>query len=182
MKARYLVLGALAGVVGTTLAVAVIMVLTIMGPLPEVATPLSASSSDVVVSTGENYLSTAATDLARSEEPSIERVVVDVRPEGRVDMTVVAGVTILGVETDVNVTLISLVQAKDGRLQFSLEKIGLGGIGIPLELLPGSLRAAIKAMEADANETANSMLAESGLVPASATTDDSSITVALRAP
>ena len=182
MKARYLVLGALAGVVGTLVAVAVIMVLTIMRPLPEVATPLSASSSDVVVSTGENYLSTAATDLARSEEPSIQRVVVDVRPEGRVDMTVVARVTILGVETEVNVTLISLVQVKDGRLKFSLERIGLGGFGIPMEMLPGSLRVAIKAMEVDANETANSMLAESGLVPASATTDDSSVTVALRAP
>ena len=181
MKARYFVLGALVGVVGTIVAVAVIMALTITRPLPPVTTPPSASSSDVVVSVDESYLSTAATDLARSEEPAIRRVVADVRPGGRVDMTVVARVTILGVETDVNVTLISWVQVKDGRFQFSLEKIGLGGIGIPLEMLPGSLRAAIQAMEVDANETANSMLAESGLLPASVTTDDSGITVALRA-
>jgi hypothetical protein len=60
MKARYFVLGALVGVVGTIVAVAVIMALTITRPLPEVATPPSASSSDVVVSIGESYLSTPA--------------------------------------------------------------------------------------------------------------------------
>lgn len=181
MKAKYFVLGALAGVIGSVAAGAVILAIVITRPAPEAAIQPSHASGDVVVSVGEDYINTVATSLARSEEPAIQRVLADIRPEGRVDITVVARVTILGVQTGVNVELIALTSVSDGRLRFSVQKIGVPGAGIPLDLLPESLRSAIETMEADANDQANSMLAESGFVPASVTADDSSITVALRA-
>jgi uncharacterized protein YpmS len=181
MKAKYVVLGALAGAMVTMAALAVILAIVIMRPAPEAAEPPSDPSGDVVVSVGEDLISAVATDLARSEEPSIQRVLVDVRPAGRVDMTVAARVSILGVQTNVNVELITLAHVDDGRLRFSVQNIGVAGIGIPLDVLPGSLRSAIETMETDANQQANTLLAESGFVPASVTTDESSVTVALRA-
>jgi hypothetical protein len=181
MKARYFVLGALAGVIGTMAVVGVILAIVITRPAPEAAIPPSHPSGDVVVSVGEDYISVAATSLARSEEPAIQRVLVDVRPEGRVDMTVAARVTILGVQTGVNVELITLTDVADGRLRFSVQEIGVPGAGIPLDLVPESLRSAIETMETAANDQANSMLAESGFVPVGVMTDDSGGTVALRA-
>lgn len=181
MKARYFVLGALAGVIGAMVAGAVILAVVVTRPAPEPATSPSHPSGDIVVSVGEDYISTVATSLARSEEPAIQHVLVDVRPEGRVDMTVAARVTILGVQTGVNVELTTLTQVDDGHLRFSVQNIGVAGIGIPLDILPESLRSAMESMETDANDEANSMLAESGFVPVSVTTDESSVTVALRA-
>ena len=127
MKAKYIVLGALAGVILTMVAVAVILAIVITRPAPEPAVPPSHPSGDVVVTVGEDFISAVATDLARSEEPAIQRVLVDVRPEGWVDITVAARVTVLGVETGVNVELITLTDVADGRLRFSMQKIGVAG-------------------------------------------------------
>ena len=181
MKARYFVLGLLAGIVATILVVVAFMALMAMRPVSLVTTTGSGSSGDVVISISEEYLATVATSLAREEEPMVRQVAVDVQPQGRVDMVVTTQVSILGMRTDINVQLLSLVQVADTRIEFSVERIGVAGFGIPVEALPASLRSAFTKMEKAANQESNRVLSQAGLVPASLISDESGLTVALRA-
>ena len=180
MKAKYFTLGALVGFVGALLAGAIVMILVSTQPLPEIAQPPPQSSADVVGTIREEYLSSVVADLARSEEEAIQNAVVDVQSGGRVDMTAVARVTILGMQIDVPLSVVTSIAVVGDRLEFTVHKIGIPGIGIPLDVLPASLRSAIERMETDANEQANELLYDNDLVPVSVTTDDTSITISLQ--
>jgi uncharacterized protein YpmS len=180
MKARYFVLGALTGIAATAAALVVIAAVLITRPVPDVATPPSPASGDLILTVGEDYLSTLATNLARSEERRIQRVVVDVHPEARVDMTVAARLTVLGRQTDVEVKLATLMQVDGERLALSVPKVSLAGIEIPLDRLPESVRSVVRSVEATVNQELSSTLGKNGFVPASVTTDDSSISIILQ--
>ena len=180
MSFKSFVLGLFTGVVLTILAAAVIAVLVLSSPAPEAPEPPSPLAGDVVVSVSEDYLSTLATSFARAEGPIIQSVAVDVRPQRQVDMILTAQVTVLGRGIDVQAKVISLAQVRAGRLELSVQKVSLIRVEIPLDVLPESLRAAIESMESDVNETVNSILPREGLAPVAVSSDDSSITVALR--
>jgi hypothetical protein len=180
MSTRGFVLGAVTGVIATALVVALIGMLLAVRPLPDVVEPSPGGAGDVVVSVREGYLSTLATEMALAEEEHIQQVLVDVRPAGRVDMTVRARVVILGLEMDVNVSMVSSLAVVEDELAFTVHRIGVAGLNIPLDLLPQSLRAALQRMEAMANQEANALLGENDLLPVSVASDESTITITVR--
>ena len=130
----------------------------------------------------EYYLSRLATTVAHEREEAIQEVTADVQPDNRVDLALAVKLTILGTDVGVNVGVVGSVQADEEGLRFSVLKIQLVGIGVPAELLPESLQAAIQNLEADVNHQVNEQLIGTGLVPVSVSTDDSGVTVTLRAP
>jgi hypothetical protein len=181
MKAKYFILGMLAGVAAS--AVVLVLAVAWLGSRP-VRQPAQAASSptgDITVLIQEGYLARMATKLAQEREPMIQSVAVDVQPKARVEMTLGLQVTILGRTLDLQAQLVTAVRVADARLLFDLQNIGFAGIDIPLDLLPQSLRTTLETTVADVNDQANRMLADNGLVPLGVTTDDSSIIVSLRA-
>jgi len=181
MKAKYFVFGVVVGIVATLVALAVILTVVGTNPVSEGTTPPSAPAGDIVVSVSESYMNTLVTDIARSVAPVVQHVTVDIRPNGRMDMNIEARVIILGAETDVQVKLLGLIELDDGRLSFSVQRVNFAGIRIPWDLLPWSLRSAIEAMQASQNERMTKVLEISGFVPVSVTTDEATVSVALRA-
>ena len=180
MKASSFLTGTVVGVICTALIVTLIGGLLATRPLPDVAEPPAGGAGDVVVSVGEHYLSKLATEMAAAELEDIRQVVVDVRPAGRVDMTVRARVVILGMEMDLNITMLSSLAVTGDDLAFTVHRIGVAGLNIPIDLLPQSLRAALGRMEAMANEEANALLEENDLVPVSVASDDATLTVTVQ--
>jgi hypothetical protein len=181
MKLKYFVWGVLAGVVASAVVLAVAFAVLVTRPVPKLPQPASRLTGDLTVSVQESYLGPIATKLAREQEPMIQTVVVDVQPGARVDMILGLQVKILGQALDLQTRLSNAVQVDGARLRFDLQQIRFVGLDIPLDLLPQSLRTTLETTVADVNDQANRMLTENGLVPLSVTTDDSSITVSLRA-
>jgi hypothetical protein len=178
---KYCILGVLGGVVASAVVLAAVVAVLVSRPvrgLPQAASP---PTGDVTVLIQESYLGRVATELAREQEPMIQTVVVDVQPGARVDMTLGLQVTVLGQTLDLQARLINAVQVEDARLRFDLQKTEFAGLDIPLDSLPQSLSATLQTTITDVNDRANRMLTENGLVPLGVTTDDSSITVSLRA-
>jgi hypothetical protein len=168
------------GVIGTALVVALVIAALAMQPLPDFKEPPPGDGGDVVISVGEDFLSTLATGMARQQEEAIQQVVVDVRPAGRVDMIIRARVAILGLETDLNITMVSTLAVADDELVFTVHRIGVAGLNIPLDLLPASLRAVLSNMEAMVNQEANTLLRDNDLLPVSVTSDDTTLTIAVK--
>jgi len=181
MKAKYFVFGVVAGIVATLVTLAIILTVVGTNPVPEGTPPPSAPAGDIVVSVSEGYMNALVTDIARSVAPVVQHVTVDIRPNGRMDMNIKARVIILGAETDVQVKLLGLIELDDGRLSFSMQRVSFAGIRIPWDLVPWSLRSAIEAMQASQNERMTKVLEISGFVPVSVTTDEATVSVALRA-
>jgi hypothetical protein len=181
MAAKQFLLGVLSGIVLTLVGVAIVVAFVATRPLPEVEPPPPMTSGDVVVSVTEDYLSTLATAMARSEEESIQHVSVDVRPQGQLDMLVTAQVSVLNTSVGLTIKLQGSVAVKEQRLRMSLLNVSFVGLAIPLEMLPASLRSTIESMEADWNWTMNNALLEYGFVPVHIQTDESSIAVGMRA-
>lgn len=181
MRGRDFFLGIIVGIVCTALVVVLIGALLAARPLPEVVEPAPGEAGDVVVSVREEYLSKLATEMARGELEDIRQVVVDVRPAGRVDMTVRARVVILGLEMDLNITMVSSLAVLGDEFAFTVQRIGVAGLNIPLDLLPQSLRSALGRMEAMANQEANALLEENDLLPVSIASDDATLTMTVQA-
>lgn len=180
MGVRYLFLGVLLGVLASAVAVAAGVALLARRPLPELPAPSPGPVGDIAIVVQEGYLGKLATELAHEQEPMIQQVVVDVQPEGRVDMILAVQITVLGRALDLQVRLITAVRVDDAHLRFDVQKIEFAGLNIPLDLLPESLRTTLETTVVDVNERANRMLGDSGLVPVGVSTDASSITVSLR--
>ncbi len=181
MRGKPFVLGIFTGVALTLLVGAILAAIVLTRPVPDVSVPPSQLTGDVVISVSEAYLSDVATSLARRREPGIQRVVVDVRPEGRLDITLSAQVRIVGIRVGVQIKPVAVLQAEGGRLRFSVERISLLGPGISLDMLPGSLQGAVSSMESMVNGDVNDMLLKAGLVPVSVVTGDTTLTLGLRA-
>jgi hypothetical protein len=181
MKAKQFVFGVVSGMLLAAVCVAVVVIFLATQPPSEPEPPLSSPAGDIVVKVAESYLSTLATEMVRSEEQSIEDVAVDLHPDGRLDVFITARVRILNASVGLRLKMLSAVAVEEERLQFSLYNVSFVGLSIPMELLPASLRATIEGMEADWNWRINSALVSYGFVPASVSTDESSITVGLRA-
>ena len=177
MSARSFLFGLIVGVVGTALTAALIVGLLATQPLPDVTMPPSGETGDAVISVGEDFMSTLATGMARQQEEAIQQVVVDVRPAGRVDMIVRARVSILGLQTDVNVTMVSTLAVAGDELAYEVHRIGVAGLSIPLDLLPESLRAALSRLEKMVNQEANTLLEDNDLIPVSVESDDTTLTI-----
>jgi hypothetical protein len=181
MTMKYFILGVLGGVLACALVLAAAFAVRVSRPSPELPPEASPRTGDVTISIQESYLGRMAAELARVQDPTIGTVLIDVQPAERVDMTVGLEVKVLGQTLDLQARLMSAVRVDNGSLRFDLQQVGFPGLGIPLDLLPESLSATLEKMVADVNDWANRMLAENGLVPLGVTTDDSSITVSLRA-
>jgi hypothetical protein len=174
-------LGVLGGVLACALVLAAAFAVLVSRPVPELPQAASPRAGDVTILIQESYLGRMATELAREQDPMIGTVLVDVQPAEQVDMTVGLQVKVLAQTLDLQARLMSAVRIDNGSLRFDLQQIGFSGLDIPLDVLPGSLQATLEKMVADVNDRANAMLTENGLVPLGVTTDDSSITVSLRA-
>jgi hypothetical protein len=181
MSAKSFLLGLLAGIVLAVMAVAIVAVSLMRRPVAGPAKPTPAKDGDIVVSVGESYLSTVATEMARERDESIQSVSVDVQPDGRLDMIVAARVRVVGLETTLQIKLISALQVADQALLFSVQKIQVVGINIPLDALPESLRSAIAEVEVEANQQTKDLLRQNGLVPLGVSSDAARLTVALQA-
>jgi len=181
MGTKRFLLGVLCGVIATAVLAALAIVVLVSRPVAQLPKAAAAPAGDIAVSVQEGYLGTLATQLAREQEPMIQQVAVDVRPEARVDMTLGIQVTILGQELDLQVQLVNTVRVDDARLRFDVQKVEFAGLDIPLDLLPQSLRTTLEATVADVNARVNQMLEGTGLEPLGVTTDDSSLTISLRA-
>jgi hypothetical protein len=181
MAAKQFLLGWLSGIALTLVGVAIAVAFVATRPLPEVEPPSPDASGDVVISVKEDYLSTLTTAVARSDEESIQHVSVDVHPQGALDMLVTAQVSVLNRPVGLTIKLQGSLTVEEQRLRLSLSNVSFVGLDIPLELLPASLRAAIENMEADWNWTINNALLEYGFVPVHVHTDESSITMGMRA-
>jgi hypothetical protein len=180
VKAKPFLAGILVGVVCTALVAVLVGARLATRPLPDVVEPPPGGAGDVVVSVREEYLSTLATEMVRAELEDIRQVAVDVRPSGRVDMTVRARVVILGLEMDLNITMMSSLAVVGDEFAFTVHRIGVAGLNIPLDLLPQSLRAALGRMEAMANEEVDALLEENDLVPVSVGSDDATLTITVQ--
>jgi hypothetical protein len=181
MKAKYFILGMLAGVVASAVVLAVAVAWLASRPVRQPAQAASSPAGDITVSIQEGYLAKMATKMAQEREPMIQGVAVDIQPGARVDMAVGLQVTMLGMAMDLQAQLVTTARVADGRLLFELQNIGIAGLDIPLDMLPQSMRTQLDTMLADVNDQANQMLVEAGLVPLSVTTDNLSISVSLRA-
>lgn len=181
MRGKGFVVGIFTGVALTLLVGTLLAAIVLTRPVPDVSVPPSQLTGDVVISVSEAYLSDVATSLARRQEPGIQRIVVDVRPEGRLDLTLLAQVNIVGIRLGVQIKPVALLQEEDGRLRFSVQRISLVGPGISMDMLPGSMQEAVSSMESMVNGDANDMLLQAGLVPVSVVTGDTTLTIGLRA-
>jgi len=182
MQVRPFLLGFLSGVFCALVGVAALVLIVATRPTaPKLPQPPGAGG-DITVRVSENYLSRLATTVAHEREAAIQEVTADVQPDNRVDLALAVTLTILGTDVGVNVGVVGSVRADEEGLRFSVLKIQLVGIGIAAELLPESLQAAIQNLEADVNRQVNEQLIGTGLVPLGVSTDDSGITVGLRAP
>jgi hypothetical protein len=181
MKTRNFILGVLVGVIGSAVALVVAIALLAGRPVAKLPQPASAPAGDITVSVQEGYLGQLITEMARKAEPMIQAVVVDVRPNARVDMILGLQMAVLGQKLDLQLRLINSVRVEDARLRFDVQQMELAGLDISLDMLPQSMRTSLQTTVADANNQADRMLTESGLVPLGVVTDDSSITISLRA-
>ena len=178
MRARQFLFGVFTGIVLTLLGAAIVLAMFATRPLPRPTQPTEPSATgDLVVSVGERYLGALATEWARSEEESIQSIVVDILPGGRVDTILAVRMRILNMNVGLQMKLASSIEVNEERLRFSLLNLSFVGMNVPLELLPASLRLRIENMEAEMNRTMNSSLLEYGLAPVAVTTDQSTITV-----
>jgi hypothetical protein len=181
MQIRQFLLGLVSGVFITLLGVATVVLILATRPSDELPLKPPAPEGDIVVRVSEAYLSKLATSVAREQEEAIQDVVVNVQPDNRVDLLVAVKVRVLNTAVGVNVGLVGTLLADEEGVRYSVLKVQLIGIGIPSELLPESLQAAFRRLEADGNRRVNEQLIGSGLVPVSAITDDSGLTITLRA-
>ena len=181
MKSGRFILGVLAGVLLSAVVFVVAVVLLSTRPVAKQPQQVSASAGDITISVQEGYLGQLITGLAREKAPIIQAVVIDVQPGARVDMILGLEMIILGQKLDLQARLINAMQVENARLRFDVQKMELAGLDVPLEMLPQSMRTSLEKMVADANEQANRMLTENGLMPLKVATDDSSITISLRA-
>lgn len=182
MRARQFLFGVFTGVVLAVLGGAIVLAMFATRPLPKPAQPAEpGASGDLVVTVKEGYLSALATKWARSEEESIQAIVVDVLPGGRVDTILSVRMRMLNMNVGLQMKLTSSVGVEEERLRFSLLNLSFVGMRVPLELLPASLRTRIESMETEMNQRMNSSLLENGLVPIGISTDQTSITVEMAA-
>jgi hypothetical protein len=181
MQARPFLLGFLSGVFCALLVVATVVLIIATRPSAPRLTQPPGAESDITVRVSENYLSQVATAAAHEREESIGEVTVDVQPDNRMDIALAVKLTILGKEIGVNVGVVGSVRADEEGLRFSMDKVQLVGIGIPAELLPASLQAAIQDLQADVNRQVNDQLLGTGLAPVGVATDSSGVTISLRA-
>ena len=141
MNIKQLLLGIL---IGIALAVVVVVALSFARPAPEAVTAPPPAEGELVVTVSEPFLSAFVDDLLRAEEESIEEVVVDVQPGGRVDVYLTVTVRILNMPMTLGIQLVNSVQLQGQELQFSLLSIHLGALDISPEWLPASLQELIK--------------------------------------
>ncbi|MBM4431752.1 MAG: hypothetical protein FJ026_15620 [Chloroflexi bacterium] len=181
MRARHFLIGLLSGIVLTVVAATLVAVSLMREPVASPMQPEPTKDGDIVVSVGERYLSTVATEMSRKRDESIQSIVVDVWPDGRLDLAVAARVRVLGLETTLQIKVISVLQVVDQTLLFSAQRIQLVGINIPLDALPESLRSAITEVEVETNRQIQDLLRENGLVPLGVSSDAARLTVALQA-
>jgi len=121
MRARHFLIGLLSGIVLTVVAATLVAVSLMREPVASPMQPEPTKDGDIVVSVGERYLSTVATEMSRKRDESIQSIVVDVWPDGRLDLAVAARVRVLGLETTLQIKVISVLQVVDQTLLFSAQ-------------------------------------------------------------
>ena len=182
MRVRQCLLGFLSCVLPTVLIVTVMLVLLATSPSPPADPSPPSAPGDIEVRVSEDYLSRFASLMARERYSSIHDMELDVQPENQAQIRVSAQVYIgdrpflLGVAMDTSLA----VQAEGLRLSVDSIRV-LGGLDIPVESLPGPLRAIIDDVQVAINSEINQLLLANGLVPVGISTDDRTVTVALRA-
>jgi hypothetical protein len=179
MRTKYVFVGMLLGLALSVVLAVAVVAWVLLKPPPETSSLPPTPGGDVVLWVSEGYLTDMASDMARSQEPAIRQVLVDIGPDGRVDTTVTAEAIIAGVRLQLRIQANGGVSLVESRIQFRIHKVGLLGVGIPIEALPTSLRAAVEALPVEQEKQLNDMLKEAGLVPVGVTTDDKAISIAL---
>ena len=181
MRARYFLFGCGGGVMLAVLA-AVALVASLAKPGASVPPPSPGSAAgDIVALVSENYLSRIAADLGRAQDRSVRSVTADVHPAGQLDLNIVATVSLAGLQGDVQVKVSGTLTLSAGRPSFVLEKISVIGIAIPVSALPQSLRTTIESTRQDMTDGFNRQLDEAGFVVVALSSDESNLTVTLRA-
>ena len=172
--------GIIAGVVVILCVLSLLALFLATRPIPVPVEATEPSTQDLVVSLDEAYLTRIATVSAESDDPVIQRVIVDVKPESRMDITIQALVEVIGLEFSPSIQGVGFLEVNNGQLSFVLQKIQLGGIGVKRSTLPSPLLRSIEEMEASFNEQMNQAFVEGDLTPVGVSSDESSITITFK--
>jgi hypothetical protein len=179
-RAGNFILGIVAGGLAILCVVSLILAFLVTRPIAQPPREAPPAAGDIVVSLDEAYLTQMATESIQSEEAPINRIAVDVLPGGKLDVILEASVKVVGLELTPAVKTTGFLEVSGGQLRFTLQRIQVGGIGVPLSSLPGRLREPVQALETDFSQQINDSLSQSGLVPVSVTSDGASITVTFK--
>jgi uncharacterized protein YpmS len=181
VRLKYFLFGLAMGIVVSVVAAVVALLMLVSKPLPVAHLASQTVAGDVTVTVQEGYLSEMASEMAKEKDPSVQGVVVDLRPANRLDLTVQTRVSVLGLQMTLGLKVVTSVQVENGRLKLATERLDLAGLGIPVERLPDSITAGLEAAVDEVSDEANRALAKSGFTLLSVTTDEQGITVVARA-
>jgi hypothetical protein len=179
MRGRYLLLGIVLGLVLSVLLVGAFVVYAQTRPIIVPQLPEESGVERLRVTVDETLLTDLVAEAARKQDPTMEKVVVDLRPGGWLDIVLGAKVTVAGQTATVQLRLIGALAISSGRLHLSISQMELAGVPISIDLLPAALRDEMDALLNDANELVAEALVETGFQVLSARTDESTLTVSL---
>ena len=179
MRGRDVLLGLVLGLILAVLAGGSLLVYAQTRPIIVPRLPESSASAGLRITADEALLTDLVTEGARREDPSMDQVVVDLRPGGWIDIILGAKVTVAGQTATVKLKLIGALAVGAGRLRLSISQIELAGMPISTDLMPTLLRERMDSLLTDANEQVAEALVESGFQVLSAITDETTLTVSL---
>ncbi len=179
MRSSTFLLGFVAGLGFTAVAAVVLVWSLAQRPIaPDVSTP--PVGGEVQLRFEETFLSRMADEQIRREQPAVRRAWLDVQPAGRLDLVIQAELEVFGRTGTVDAKAGGTVLAKEGRLDWVLTDISVGGLTVPIGALPESLRLMLQTPSEKALQRANAFLKEAGLELTEVHTDDGILNLALK--
>jgi len=163
-------LGLLLGVVLT-----VVVVLALRPPAPLPPRPSGTPAwPDLTLCVSETYLNRALeAELRQGGYEPVQGAVLDLKPEQMLLATLHVQFSILGVDVPVDVLASCRLEVAAGKLRVQILSIQVGGLSVPTEQLPESVRAAFGNVEGSIDQQVRGMLTSAGLdLIGAATTED----------
>lgn len=179
MPSRHFLLGLICGALLCVLLAGAFLVYAQTRPVASPRLPGGSGSEHLRITVDEVLLSEMVTAAIREQDSSMDKVVVDLRSGGWLDVILGAKVSLAGQTADLQLKLIGTLSIDGRRLVLSIAQMELAGMPISVDLLPASLQKQMNQLVNDANEQLAETLAETGFAVLSARTDESTLSVSL---
>jgi len=158
-----------------------VVVPSLSGAKPVAQHSQQAGEPDVVLTISEAYLNRKVTEVVRERAGSaVTNVRVDLQPGSRAQVTLYTTVEVVGIAMNPQVVLDLRVGITNHTLQYRIESIQIAKVPVARTLLPGPLKAGIKAVEEEMMRATREEFGKAHFYPVSVETTNQALILGLR--